>query len=194
MIRKPLELLIFAVSVPLNFTGEEFQYMLMDDRWLAFYTRSRAEKSIYTRLHGMGIDCCVPIHKVVRQWSDRRKQVEEPLILGYIFARPQGRQYFDVLNTPGVVRCVMYCGQPARIPHVQIEMLQRLVDENWEVEQSAGPFQPGEKVRFIRGPLLGITGELVEVAGKHKVILRLDHIEHSLLVTVHPAQLERVTA
>jgi hypothetical protein len=38
------------------------------------------------------------------------------------------------------------------------------------------------EVRF--GNLMGITGELVEHAGKAKVIIRIDHVSHSLLVTL----------
>jgi transcription antitermination factor NusG len=151
--------------------------------WLAFYTRSRHEKTALVFLEEQGIEAYVPIHTVVRQWSDRKKKVQEPLIRCYLFARPTPLQYYQVLNTPGVVRCIYFEGRPAPIPEEQIRMLRVLVSGKVDVETSLEAFAPGQKVQFVTGPMAGFTGELLEIAGKRKVILRLDHVEQSFLVT-----------
>ena len=36
------------------------------------------------------------------------------------------------------------------------------------------PLAPGELIRVVKGPLKGLEGELVEVDGKAKVVVRLD--------------------
>ena len=160
--------------------------------WFAFYTQSRAEKATVQRLKEQGIEAYIPLHTVIRQWSDRKKKVEVPLINGYVFARPDPSQYFQVLNTQGIVRCVWFCGKPAPIPDAQIRIMQALIDEKTEVEASSETFLPGEQVQFTQGALTGVSGELIQISGKHKVILRIDHISHSLLVTADPCQLAKV--
>lgn len=42
------------------------------------------------------------------------------------------------------------------------------------VEMCAAPLVPGELIRVVKGPLKGLEGELVEVDGKAKVVVRLD--------------------
>ena len=56
-----------------------------DLRWFALYTRHRFEKKVAARLEDKGIESFLPLHTVLRQWSDRRKKVEEPLFNCYVF-------------------------------------------------------------------------------------------------------------
>lgn len=53
--------------------------------------------------------------------------------------------------------------------------VQILLDYSDEaVEMCAAPLAPGELIRVVKGPLKGLEGELVEVDGKAKVVVRLD--------------------
>jgi transcription antitermination factor NusG len=53
--------------------------------------------------------------------------------------------------------------------------LKMMVDASDEpVEFCVENFEHGETIRIIRGPLEGLIGELVEVKGKHKVLVRLE--------------------
>jgi transcription antitermination factor NusG len=54
-------------------------------KWLVFYTKSRNEKSAYKNLKKFGFEPYLPLQKVLRQWSDRKKKVELPLFNSYIF-------------------------------------------------------------------------------------------------------------
>ena len=40
-----------------------------------------------TRLEAAGVHVFLPLRRTLRQWSDRRRWVEEPLFPGYLFAR-----------------------------------------------------------------------------------------------------------
>jgi hypothetical protein len=46
-------------------------------------------------------------------------------------------------------------------------------------------------VKVVSGPLKELTGELVNYAGKHKVVIRIDHVEKAILLTISPALLEK---
>lgn len=163
--------------------------------WYAYYTRSRAEKAVDEKLRQQAFEVFLPLYSVVRQWSDRKKVVEEPLIRGYIFARPvDAMQHYAILNTFGIVRCLWYDGKPALIPDAQIEVLRQVMKERMEIEPAPALLMPGQKVTILEGPLAGKKGELVQIAGKKRVILRIDYIDQALMVAIHPKSVKPLTA
>jgi transcription antitermination factor NusG len=103
-------------------------------RWFALYTRSRHEKVAERELNKKGFETFLPLRKVVRQWSDRKKTVEEPLFKGYLFVRASLSQRWSVLNSAGVVRFVTCGNEPAEVPEKELWAIQRFVEENIEVD------------------------------------------------------------
>ena len=162
--------------------------------WHAVYTRSRTEKKIAERLQEKEIEAYVPLRKVMRQWSDRKKLVEEPLIRSYVFVKILPEQYFEVLNTPGAVRYIFFSGKAATIPDRQIDVLKLITGQNTDTVSIPNTFKPGTKVKVIGGPLVGMVGELIHPAGKHNVVVRIDHLDHALSLTISPALLEIVSS
>lgn len=64
---------------------------------------------------------------------------------------------------------------PAVIPDLQMERFKFMLDYSEEaVEMCSTPLAPGEMVRVIKGPLAGMEGELVNVDGRSKVVVRLE--------------------
>jgi transcription antitermination factor NusG len=160
--------------------------------WYAVYTRSRFEKKLMDLLIAKGIEAYVPLRKVMHQWSDRKRMVEEPIIRSYCFVKVTSRDYFNVLNTPGAVRYIWFSGKPATIPDRQINILKVITGANMEVECIPDTFQPGVRVRVNAGPLQGFMGELVNVSNKNKVIVRIDHLNQVLKLTISPLLIEMV--
>ncbi|MGD9976317.1 MAG: UpxY family transcription antiterminator [Bacteroidales bacterium] len=152
--------------------------------WYAAYTKPRNEKKVYSRLAERGIDVFLPLQKKIKQWSDRKKLVEEPLFRSYIFVRISQKDYYSVLNTAGIVRYVTFGGKAAPIPDRQIEQVKQLLVQDVEIEPIDETLELGTMVEVKFGGLMGIVGELVDHAGKKKVIIRIDHVSHSLLVTL----------
>jgi transcription antitermination factor NusG len=91
--------------------------------WYALYTNPRSEKRAHAELISKGIDSYLPLQRTLKQWSDRKKWVEEPLFRSYLFVYIPQNQYFEVLNTPGVVRYVTFEGKAVPIPPKQIEAI-----------------------------------------------------------------------
>jgi len=100
--------------------------------WRVFYTKSRAEKQCEERLRAAGIHIFLPKRRVIRQWSDRKKKVIEPLFSGYIFANVDERGRLDTLEDPGIVGSV-------RIGRELVEMPQREVDSLLLLQKSQTP-------------------------------------------------------
>jgi len=140
---------------------------------------------VLERLTEAGIEAYLPLQKRLKQWSDRKKMVEEPIFRSYIFVRIEQKDYFNVLNTPGVVRYITFEGKAVPIPDKQIDQVKLLLEQkDIEVDVAEEHIKPGTMVEVTSGSMIGLVGELVELHGKKRVVVRLDHISHSLLVTL----------
>ena len=54
-------------------------------KWFAIYVKSRNEKKVSKTLNDIGIESFLPLITKIKQWSDRRKKVDEPLFNSYLF-------------------------------------------------------------------------------------------------------------
>ncbi len=157
-------------------------------KWYVVYTKSRAEKKVEAELSVQGVECFLPLQKKLRQWKDRKKWVEIPLLSGYCFVHITRREYDKVLQDANVVCYVTFEGKAAVIPDEQIEYLRKMLSQyDFEVKVTHENFKPGKKVEIIEGPFVGIRGELLKNHGKHKFLLRIERMETSFTVEV-PAQ------
>jgi len=155
-----------------------------EPHWYAAYTKSRTEKKVLARLTENGFEAYLPISRKRKQWSDRIKWVEEPLIRSYIFIHVNERDYYNAINTPGLVCYVTFEGKAAPIPDRQIDVLKMLLNEGAEMEVSNDRFAPGQKIIVVAGTLIGMQGEMVEYRGKKKVLVRLGTTGTNIMVTV----------
>jgi len=160
------------------------------DTWFALYTRARAEKKVYDELLRMGIDAYLPIQRNLKQWSDRKKWVEEPLFHSYVFIKSSIKDYYAPLQILGSVNYVSFEGKPAKIPDSQIETLKLIIASVPDVEVVHENFQPGQLVTIETGTLHGLCGELVEYRSKKAVLVRIDHIGKSLIINISPSYLK----
>jgi len=159
--------------------------------WYAVRTRSRHEKVVERQLQGQGIEVFCPVLSQIRQWSDRRKQIESPLFPGYAFVRiaPSPEEKVRVLRTLGVVDLVGRQGHGVPIPTEQIEAVRILV-------ASKTPFTPhgflkvGQRVRIRGGSLDGVEGILVGQNGSRNLVISVDPIQRSLSIRIDGYQIE----
>ena len=85
--------------------------MTKEPKWYAVYTKPRWEKKVASLLARKDIEQYCPVNKVVRQWSDRRKMVEEPLFKLYVFIRVKESDFVTVKQTDGVVKMLYWLGK-----------------------------------------------------------------------------------
>lgn len=156
-------------------------------RWYAVYTKSRAEKKVNELLAGKGVEVYLPLQKTVKQWSDRKKRVEEPLFRSYIFVRIDYKDHVNVLKTTGIVCFVKFAGNAEPVPDSQIEAVKALLSGNIAFEVTNENLKIGDQVEIVMGPLKGLQGELTEYRGKRKVIIRIDAIGQNLIIDIPAA-------
>lgn len=161
-------------------------------KWYAVYTRSRAEKKAAAELEENGIEVFLPLYKTIRQWSDRRKKVQIPLIRSYLFVNISRKEYFKVLKAQGVVEYVKFLGKPPSIPAWQIQNLKILLGSGEPFEIVTDQFNEGDFVEISAGVLKGLKGKIVKIRRKKKLLISLDALEYSYTVDIHPALVEPV--
>lgn len=152
--------------------------------WYAIYTAPKAEKKISTRLLQQGIDHYLPTQKILKQWSDRKKWVEEPLFRSYLFVHIDESLYYQVLNTHGVVKFVSFGGKAATIPSFQIETIRRLLMESTNIEITQEELEVGTPIEVIAGPLMGTLGELISIRGEQRVAVKIHTLDTSVLINI----------
>jgi transcription antitermination factor NusG len=161
-----------------------------DKHWYAVYTHSRAEKKVDRELAKQGIEHYLPLIKTLKQWTDRKKKVEVPLIRSYIFVRIAEKEYMDVLHTAGVMTIVRFSGKPVAIPDWQIENLKILLGTALPVTVESHDFVEGEEVRITRGNLEGLRGAIQHIKGGHKLVISIHALHYHMTVDIDPVYVE----
>lgn len=162
-------------------------------KWYPIYTRSRAEKKTQLELSKKQIESYLPLKKTVKQWSDRKKVVEEPLLKSYLFVYISAKEYTEVLMTQGISRFIYFSGKIANIPDKQLEDLKLLLASSVELEVIDHEISLGEKVLIKAGPFKGIIAELVSLKNKKRIVLRLQNLGYSITINTSLAFIEPMT-
>jgi transcriptional antiterminator RfaH len=163
-----------------------------EEKWYAVYTRPRAEKLVYDRLLEEHIETFLPIQKTYRIWSDRKKLVEKPLISSYIFVCTKKLFFPKVYKIPGVVKFISFEGNPVSIPQRQIDILRLLINSDAQIEVSSEQFKKGDNVEVISGSLTGLTGDLIKIGTRNRVIVRIDRLDKNLILKIPLSFLRKI--
>jgi transcription antitermination factor NusG len=158
--------------------------------WLAVWTKARAEKAVARTLADRSVEHWLPLVTVRRQWSDRWKLVEMPLLPGYLFARVGPHEWSSLLPVSGVLTVVKYGAAPACIRPDQIAQLRDLVERLGVGEDvpEVHEFEPGAVVRVVSGPLAGLRGVVREVRGQRRLLVGIDQIGKAVAVNIGASQ------
>lgn len=161
---------------------EQVRASMTDRRWYALQTHSRHEKQVRDRLSAVGIEPLLPLGKQCRQWSDRKVWTTLPLFSGYCFANFALTGSLAVLQIPGVARIVGTL-RPEPIPAEEIAVLQHVSSVNPMMEP-CDYLTEGAWVEVIRGPLVGLRGQLVRRASHHGLVIRASLLQRAALIRI----------
>ena len=142
--------------------------------WFAIYTRPKNEKKVVEGLEKLDIEVYCPMVTQVKQWSDRKKKVETPLINSYVFVNIEDKNRNIVFEVPGVVRYLFWLGKPAIIQDQEIEALKASLKGILSAVEVNG-IQPGDSLTISKGPFQGKEGVVSQV-DKNKIRLVLKEL------------------
>ena len=139
--------------------------------WFVIYTKSRQEKRVALELEKMGITVYCPMINQIRQWSDRKKKVEVPLISSYVFVQLKERDRGSVFEVPGIVRYVYWLEKPAIVRDQEIAVMKAWLTAQ-TVEAKVESLRRGDRMKLSSGLFEGKEG-FVEEISKNRVLLLL---------------------
>ena len=159
--------------------------------WYALQVRSRKENYVASQIQGRGFELLLPTYKSIRQWSDRKKELEQPLFPGYLFCRFDFQDRRPLITTPGVLQIVGNGRMAIPVSDDEISALRLAVAS--EMPKQPWPYlEVGQRVRVNYGTLTGLEGILVNVKGNHRVVLSVTLLQRSVAMEVDTAWLSPV--
>ena len=155
----------------------------MAREWYVFYTKSRQEKKVQELLTRDGYEVFLPTQKVMRQWSDRKKVIDEPLFKSYVFVHIDDTERTKVLMTDGVLNFVHYLGKPAVIKDAEVDLIKKYLAEKdasiFVISQEG--FKEETRIRVNHGVFMGNEGTVLR-GGKKKVYVKLESLGQVMVV------------
>jgi len=161
--------------------------------WYAIYVRSKGEKKVLVELEYLDIEAYLPLITRLKQWSDRKKKVEEPLFRSYVFVHIHEAQFFTVKSVPGVVKYISFEGKPAIIPDQQIEAIHYFLNEQDEHEDiDSEKLEEGQLVRIKQGPMAGLIGRMIHYKNRYRLLVQIEAIGQVLSLNIPRSKVEPV--
>ena len=162
-------------------------------KWYAIYTRPRSEKKVYKLLVEYGYNAYLPLMTTVRQWSDRKKKVQLPLIPSYVFVNEAEKNLKNILSIHGVVNVLKHLKKPAVIKDYEIENLKILLQDtdNFNFVHDV-KLKKGDSVIVEKGVFKGLVAECLTVKGKHRVIVRIEALSDIIEVNIPVSHIKRI--
>jgi transcription antitermination factor NusG len=161
--------------------------------WFALRVRTTHEKRIAQLLDMKGYEQFLPLYRVRRRWSDRVKEVDQPLFPGYLFCRFAAQSRAGILKTDGVALVVGIGCVPMPIDDAEILAIQRAVGSGLDVRPHVD-LTAGQCVRIDSGPFEGVEGRIVEIRRRHRLVLAISLLQRAISVEIDSAWVSPVSS
>ena len=148
--------------------------------WFALYTKPRSEFKAAEQIEAIGVEYYLPTVTKLKQWSDRKKKITEPVLRGYIFIHSDEKGRILSLEQYSVVRCVFDAGRPAKIPVWQIDNLKAMLSYDSEFFIKEG-LVPGVKVKITEGAFSGVIGKVLDSESGKSIAVSIDLLNRSVI-------------
>ena len=148
--------------------------------WYVLYTKSRQEKKVAEGLKQLGVEAYCPLVTVMKQWSDRTKKVELPLINSYVFVNINEEKRDVVFKVSGIVRYLFWLGKPAVVRDIEIEALQKSL-EGITTSFEVLSFKKNEVFAIPDGPFQGLEGIIKHI---NKNTIQLVLVDLGFYITI----------
>ena len=153
--------------------------------WYLIYTKPRHEKKVHTCLKELQINSFLPTKKILRHWHDRKKYIDEPLFPSYVFIYLNEMQhYYAGLDADGALYYVKSGKEIARVGETVVDNIRLVINQSKDIEVCDDHFLPGRRLVINHGALTGLSCELVQYKSKQTLLVRVQLLQRSVLLTL----------
>ena len=96
--------------------------------WYVLHTRPISEKKAEKQLLSIGINAYCPIRSEIKQWSDRKKRIDKPLLPRMIFVNIDDKDINRVFKSSSVIRYMFWLGKRAIVRQSEIDVLKKYLN------------------------------------------------------------------
>jgi len=144
----------------------------MDDnhqnsKWHVLYTKPRHEVKALERLAQNGFEVYCPMKTTLKQWSDRKKKVSEPLLPSYIFIKTTEKKRQTPLADPSVLNYIFWLGKPAIIRDIEIDTLKEIVSKDKVQEFEVRKLKIGSEIVINKGQIKNKNAIVKTISNKY---------------------------
>ena len=157
----------------------------MEKKWFVVYTRPQQELKVAEQLSVLGITNYCPTITLLKQYSDRKKKVNKPLLSSYVMVEVEENQRNKVFSCSGIVRYLFYLGRPAVVPTFEVHLMQNHLNGVYnDIEVTT--LSVGDSHTITQGLFSGVSGKVVET-NNTKVKLELASLGMRITLKKHAA-------
>lgn len=149
--------------------------------WYVLYTKPNREKTVLKQLTDLGMHVYCPMVTTIRQWSDRKKKIQSPLIPRIIFIKCSEQDRDTVFQASGAQYYLFWLGKPAVVKNSEIETMQEWLNGDLS-ETSVQALKTGDTYIMQEKGFNGQTGVVTEVS-KNRVQLILQELSIKITIT-----------
>jgi transcription antitermination factor NusG len=164
--------------------------------WHVIKTKPFFEKKAYANLDKKGFHVFLPLTETMRQWSDRKKKIQIPLIPSVVFIKCNQSELQHLYGEIGVLGVLKYLKKPAVVKDYEIKNLKILVDQfkGQVISTKQESILPGQLVEVIEGPFKGLLAESVVQNGKHRIKVKISVLNTEYMVNIPYAFVRSLTS
>lgn len=142
--------------------------------WYVVHTKVRQEQTACENLARQGYAVYLPRIKILKRLRGRQQAQLEPLFPRYVFVQPGSLAHSiaPVRSTLGVTALVRFGHEPAVMRPATLQGIREFeARQNEARDEDISPFQRGERVRVVEGPLTGLEGLISDVSQQRVIVL-----------------------
>ncbi|WP_103865509.1 UpxY family transcription antiterminator [Aquimarina sp. I32.4] len=155
--------------------------------WHVLYVRSCQEKKVHQLLQENHIESFLPLTKIIRKWSDRKKTMLKPLFPSYIFVNINSlSELHKALSVDGACSYISFGREYALLKKEEVKQIRFLVDQNdiSDVKIYSEVLNVGDIRSITIGPLMGLQCEILKADNINKMIVRIGSLQQNIIATI----------
>ncbi len=138
-----------------------------NSKWHVLYTKPRHEIKALERLTQNGFEVYCPMKTTLKQWSDRKKKVSEPLLPSYLFIKITEKNRALPLKDNSVLNYIFWLGKPAIVRESEIDALKGIITKDKAQEFEIRPLKVGDEIDIIKGQVKGKNATIKSISNNY---------------------------
>ena len=104
--------------------------------WYVIHTKPKGEKKAEEQLLSLGINAYCPTRDEIRNWSDRKKRIQVPILPSMVLVKIDEKDFNRVFESPAVLRYMFWLGKRALVRQAEVDTLKKYLKGDYNLIDS----------------------------------------------------------